>query len=417
MKKASDRVARASLFVLLTVTALFSLGRILTKPKSGIDFFSLIWYPGHFLWQGADPYAAALEQRVPDLPVRYWDGVTAVEFVFPIEPMPTNPAPIVLLFSPLARLSWPVAMNVWTLINVALLPVIAWAVASLFRCNLFSRRGVLLLLILCSLIATREVIETGQTTIVTFACMMVALILAPVNQVLAGVFTGLALSKYSLTFPGVLYLLYRRQYWSVLIGLGVQVLGMFLVAAIGRVSPYHIVAEYMVLMAKHIDMPGLHLRATLLEGLGHFATLVLGLFSAGLFAVLAYWHQRARIRGVAQSEMASITILVIVMQWNLLVLPHRRYDHIAEILFLGMMLLWVWKNPQRLDLYRYQYWGLLAFWGGAFVVWSLPLYYVLGATFYKGLFSSLSLGALACSVWLLFRATSQVEEPDHQRMG
>lgn len=406
MKKASDRVALASLFVLLTVTALFSLGRILTKPKSGIDFFSLIWYPGHFLWQGADPYAAALEQRVPDLPVRYWDGVTAVEFVFPIEPMPTNPAPIVLLFSPLARLSWPVAMNVWTLINVALLPVIAWAVASLFRCNLFSRRGVLLLLILCSLIATREVIETGQTTIVTFAFMVMALILAPVNQVLAGVFTGLALSKYSLTFPGVLYLLYRRRYWSVLIGLGVQVLGILLVAAIGRVSPSHIVTEYTTLMAKHIDMPGLHLKATLLEGIGHFAILVLGLFSAGLFAVLAYWYQRGRIQGMAQSEMASVTMLVVVMQWNLLVFPHRRYDHVAEILFLGIMLLWVWKNPQRLGLNRYQYWGLLAFGGAAFIVWSLPLYYVLDATFYKGLFSSLSFGALVCSVWLLFRETS-----------
>lgn len=407
--KVGSRVALASLFVLLTITALFSLGRILTKSKSGIDFFSLIWYPGHFLWQGADPYAAALEQRVPDLPVRYWDGITEMEFVFPIEPMPTNPAPIVLLFSPLARLSWPVAMNVWTFVNLALLPVITWAVASLFRCNLFSRRGVLLLLILCSLIATREVIETGQTTIVTFACMVVAVILAPVNQVLAGVFMGIALSKYSLTFPGVLYLLYRRWYRSALIGLGVQVLGILLVAAIGRVSPHRIVAEYMVLMAKHIDMPGLHLKATLLGGMGHFATLVLGLFSAGLFTVLAYWHQRARVLGVAQSEMASVTMLVVVMQWNLLVLPHRRYDHIAEILFLGMMLLWVWKNPQRLGLQRYQHWGLLVFGGIAFVVWSLPLYYVLDATFYRGLFSSLSLGALVCSVWLLFRETSQHE--------
>lgn len=126
--------------IALTLMALFSIGRILTKTKSGIDFFFLIWYPGHFLWQGADPYAAALEKRIPNLPIHYWDGFVATEFTFPIDPMPTNPAPVVLLFAPLARFSWHYAMALWVFINVGLLVVVVWSVARLLDHRLFNGR-------------------------------------------------------------------------------------------------------------------------------------------------------------------------------------------------------------------------------------------------------------------------------------
>lgn len=123
--------------IALTLTALFSVGRILTKAKSGIDFFSLIWYPGHFLWQGEDPYAAALEKRIPDLPIHYWDGSVATDFTFPLDPMPTNLAPVVLLFAPLARLSWHYAMALWVFINFGLLVVVVWSVTQLLDRRFF----------------------------------------------------------------------------------------------------------------------------------------------------------------------------------------------------------------------------------------------------------------------------------------
>ncbi len=398
--------AWAPLIALMGIIAAISLGRILTKPKSGIDFYSLVWYPGHFIWQGMDPYGAALERRIPAMPVHYWDGVVETEFPMPIEPMPTNLAPLVLFFAPLARFSWPTAVNIWTIVNMGIAVLFVWSVMRFVGHRLLSREGLLILLLFFSLIATREVIETGQTTLFVLACMMLALVVGPSSQSIGGILLGMALSKYSLTFPGALYFLHKRWYRGFTVSIGVQLLGLLILAVISHTHPQIILAENLQMMLMHRQMPGLHLSATLLNGRGLAASIAVIVLSAGLVTLLGFWYRSAYARG----QLADIVLLVIVMQWNLLVLPHRRYDHVAEIVFLALMILWTgsdsgWRFGKRTTI------GLQIFTALAVSVWIFPLYYLLGEHLYMNLFASCSLAALVVLIWLLFRTRSVYKFP------
>lgn len=405
---ASIRRTSLILTAVLLFTAGVSMARVLTKQRSSIDFFSLIWYPGHFIWQGADPYAAALARRLPQMPVRYWDGPIATEFSLPIDPMPTNLSPIVLLFSPLARLSWPVASHLWATFNVALLPIIAWSIARLLGYRFFSWEALVILLTLCSLIATREAIELGQTSIITFASMLLAITVAPLRPAMAGVLLGIALSKYSLTFPGFLYFLCQRWYRSALIAGGIQGLSLLIAAAISQTSPLTIAMEHISLMLKHTNMPGLHLWAPIWQDLGSVIWIVLVVISVGLFLALARWNRIALSSSLsmARNPLASTVLLVVMMQWNLLALPHRRYDHVVGILFLALAALGGSLSPPRSQLLVSQSMGLQILAGLAAGIWILPLYYVLGENLYLKAFSLTNLAAFAVAVWMLFRATS-----------
>jgi hypothetical protein len=386
---------------LMIIIAATSLGRILTKERTGIDFFSLIWYPGHFLWQRADPYGAALTKLVPSLPIRYWDGHIATEFIFVIDPMPTNLAPVVIIFAPLARLSWSNALTAWLVINLLMIIVIVYSVIRLLGCEPFSRQGLIILLLAYSLIATREALETGQTTIFVLACMLAALVIGTRSQSVGGILLGIALSKYSLTFPGLLYFLCRRWYKGFVISLSVLLIGTLLIALISKVFPYQILIENFRLMLMHSGMPGLHLSATLLKGLEPWSVVMVALFSLGLLIAIFYLIFQNSLSWV-KKQPAAFMLLVITMQWNLLALPHRRYDHVAEILFLSLSILWSDENS-LFALAPKQLLGLRVFTGLAASVWILPWYYLLGREIYLGLFSCCSLITLVISVFLLFK--------------
>ncbi len=397
MKKA-NKISWVALFTIMGFTAAISLGRILTKPKSGIDFYSLVWYPGHFIWQGMDPYGAALEKRIPATPVHYWDGVVETKFPMPIEPMPTNLAPLVLLFAPLARFSWPTAMNVWAGINIGMVVLFAYSVVRFLGYRLLSKEGLLILLILFSMIATREVIETGQTTLFVLACMMLALVLGPSSQSLGGILLSVALSKYSLTFPGALYFLHKRWYRGLAVSIGGQLLGLLIIAAFSRTPPHVILAENLQMMLMHTQMPGLHLSATLFSDGGPVASTAVILLSAILALVLVSKYRSAHFH----RQLVDVMLLILIMQWNLLVLPHRRYDHAAEILFLALIIL----QAKTFSLSMTHIMGLYLFAALAASVWILPLYYLLGEHLYRNLFAFCSLAALGISFWLLFQIRS-----------
>jgi hypothetical protein len=394
----------------LLLMAIASLARILTKPGGGIDFYSY-WLPGHFVWQRMDPYAAALEKRTPQLPIYYLDGPIATEFTPLHDPTPANTAPVVLLLALFSRVSWDTAFQIWKMLNLGLLGVISWSVLRLLGHRLFSRQGLMIVLIICSLIATRESLETGQTTLLTLACMMIALILGSEKQCMSGIFLGIALSKYSLTFPGILYFLCKRWYRGLVISMAVQCLGILAIAFIGRTTPLSVLREYVRIMLKHIDLPGMHLSATLLAPLGPYTSVIKWLITLSLIIALAYWYYIYRPVGQRCTPVTSVLLLVIIMRWNLLIFYHRRYDHVAEILFLALVMLWVNQNSNQFLLsvgQRLVFQGFAIF---AASMWILPWYYLLGINLYVNLFSLCSLIALAMSVFLLFRSIPNMAVP------
>ncbi|MFZ1753298.1 MAG: glycosyltransferase 87 family protein [Caldilineaceae bacterium] len=377
----------------------------------GLDFHAY-WFAGHFVWQGLSPYPpiAAVNPLVLEgsrltLPIVYWDGAAVQTGEVGQTGFPTVPgltAPAVLLISVLSRFSWPVAVQLWTALNCLLLIVIVWACTKLLDRPSVSYESLLLLFIAFSLIATRETLEFGQSTIFVLALMLVGLVLADKNQMFGGLVLGIGLSKATLIFPGLLILLYKRQYWGALAAIGMQIVGTGLLALLAHTSFTEIVAAYFRLLSVHAGMAGMHLGQGLLRNQAGlqmgFVLLAASLVAAALIRLA---HRREG-RPVSPASVAFV-LLVIGMLMGLLSFYHRRYDFVAGLLFLALLIV---PGSQLADYFvlsdrqREVLWAAVAMVVG---VWVFPIYLLTSPALYIYIFQSATLAALAISFWLLFR--------------
>ncbi len=410
------QVLLPALVALMFVTASVSVYRVMGKKadEKAIDLYSY-WYAGHFVWQGRDPYQASLQNQAPYLPVHYLDGPTVTEGRVgraDVQAMPANTAPVVLIMALLSRLSWPTAATIWRFLNLGFCFAITWQVMRLMDRPLLSLHGLLLLLIIFSLIATREAIETGQTTLLVLVCMLGAVVLGPSRPIVAGILLGIALSKYSLTFPAFLLFVYKKWYTSALTSLAVQLVGLVAITLIGGTAPQNVLASYLQILTLHTDLPGMHL-ASVLKSQGAITYLIIGLISIGLLTVLAYWYRRNSYAHVSHNTTrVDVLLLTIVMLWNLLTFYHRRYDHVAAILYIGFILAVIGAESGTFTLQSKWRLGLYALTGACLAVWALPLYIVTGLAAYTWLFNLGCLAALGTCVALLFRTNpSHVYRP------
>jgi hypothetical protein len=401
------RVATLIVMTALTVAAYY---RIVSKgSEHAIDFFSF-WRSGQVVWQGLDPYQVALADQLPGIPPLSNENV-------PIDwrAMPANTAPILLLIAPLARLPWAPAFSLWTIINLGVVILNSLLVVRLLGGRLVSMRGLVILPIFALLVATREVVEYGQTTLLIFTFMLLALLMGPRQPVASGIWLGLALSKISLAFPVFLFFLYRRWFRGLAIGILVQVLGLAVMASISKTSPIDIGLEYLRIILLHSDLPGYHLTSGLLQYAGSFAGPIVLLGSIGLWCLLAVWYRSQRPAAAPYRATAALVLFIIVMQWNLLTFYHRRYDHAVNILFIALVLFWA-DSPRRVfNLSAMQRRFVNGVTLLCTLVWLLPVYQVLSAYAYIALFNLCSLAALATSVWLLFRLVQPDNEHDPDR--
>ena len=390
--------------VTLAALAAFLHYRVVSRGgEHAIDFFSF-WRSGQVVWQGFDPYQVTLANQPPGIPPLSNENLPA-----DWRAMPSNTAPILLIIAPLARLSWTSAFSLWSLINLGLVVLNGMLVTRLFGNKPLSWRGLVILLVFALLIATREVIEYGQTTLLVFALMLLALLMGQRYPVAGGIWLGLALSKISLAFPAFLFFLYRRWFRGLAISILVQVFGLAVIAVIGKTNPIDVGLEYVRIMLLHSDLPGYHLTSGLLQSVGAFAVPIVLFGSIGLWGLLAFWHHSRHTVAEPYSSAAALVLFVIVMQWNLLTFYHRRYDNAVNILFIALVLLWVNGPRQWFNISGGQRRLVNAVTVLSAIVWIAPLYQVLSAEVYVAVFDLCNLAALATSVWLLFRMPQQDE--------
>lgn len=384
--------------IALAVLAAVAHYRILSAGTDhAIDFYSY-YRSGQVIWQGLDPAQIALANRPPGIPPLPADNIPA-----DWRAIPTNTAPVLLLIAVLARLPWESALALWTSINLGLMLLNGALVVRLFGGKLLSVRGLLLVLVFALLVATREVIQTGQTTLLIFTFMLLALIMAQRHPVAGGIWLGLALSKISLAFPAFLYFLYRRWFRALFFGILVQLLGFALIAFIGQTSPINSGLAYFKIILLHNELPGYHLLSGLLHNAGALAAPIVLFGSIGLWGLLAVWYRARRPSTEPYHSTAALVLFVIIMQWNLLTFYHRRYDHALDILFIGLVHFW---TSRPCGLFKLSTWqrrlvNMVTIFSA--VVWIVPLYYVLAADTYKALYNLCNLAALVVSLWLLFR--------------
>jgi hypothetical protein len=325
------------------------------KPLGSRDFHQF-WYAGHFILEGRDPYEAFFAKEPPSLPVVYLDGVTINQYPVAqadLEITPSNTPMMLLLLSPFAYFSWGVAKWMFLVVNLILMLVTGWLVIRYFPfrgIKLSPLDEVLIFLAYYDLSATRIAIENGQTTLLVFLLMILALMYAGRSWGIAGLALGIALSKYSLSLPVFLFLLYKRNFKVLLLAVGVQLLGVLGIALVTGTSPLTIVVENIQLFFRLFDQPGVHF-SRWFEFLSEnpFASLLpVLLLTLLIFVPIVLWLRNLPPSDPKTEAVIDFHLLTILFIWTLLIAYHRLYDTLIVLFFIIL----VFKGLATPDLWK-----------------------------------------------------------------
>ena len=311
--------------------------------------------------QGRDPYEAFFAGEQPALPIAYWDGVVLERYPVAqpyLEITPSNTPAMLLLLSPLATLSWANAKLAFLCINILLMLLTAILIVRRIPfadVKLAPIDELFIFLIYIDLSATRIAVENGQTTLLVFLLMLVAVLHAERDWRISGLALGLALSKYSLSLPIFLFLLLKKKFRILLFAVGVQLLGILGIAAITGTSPLTIVLENIQLFVRLFDQPGIHL-SRWFEGVSNnvlVSMLPVLMMTLAVFIPMYFWF-RARPNLSNMQDVIDFHLLTILFLWTMLVAYHRLYDTLILIVFvvliykgLSMPSLWSLSGGQR----------------------------------------------------------------------
>jgi hypothetical protein len=332
------RVPAMVLVAVLAVYAALSVRQnvLNTLTPRGAQDLNAYWYAGHFVRQMRDPYGATLLALEPEFPVRYVDGAIAAKGPIrrpDIQTLPTNTAPMILLMAPLALFSWPVAKSHWLVFNLTMMlvvPFMAFLVAERYGLRLRGVQKWLVALVFVCMFPTRNAVGLGQNSLPVVAAMLAVLYWQDRHDLLAGILFGLALSKYSLALPLLVYLLYRRKIRVLAVGVVVQLVGLLLLALICRVSPLQIGVGYLAMFhAVASSNLGIHLAALFPPRLLY----QVGILVVGGGFLLYLWRGIVATRVDEQFGPGDFHLLAVLSLWSLLITYHGYQDMVLVILF------------------------------------------------------------------------------------
>jgi hypothetical protein len=386
------------------------------KPLGSRDYHQF-WYAGQFIIQEHDPYEAFFAGEKPKLPIHYADGVTVRQYPVAQEDLeitPSNTPVMLLALTPFSFFSWWTAKWFFLILNVILVLVTGWLAirhVPFGGVKLPRIQELLIFLIYFDFSATRIAIENGQTTLLVFLLMMVAIIFSKRAWCISGLALGLALSKYSLSIPVFLFFIYQKNYRALLLAVIVQLAGIAGMAASSGSPPVKIIQENIMLFFRLFDQPGVHLsRWFEFISSNHFMTLIPSLLMTALiFIPILLWLQRTPRGTVAQEEIRDFHVLTVLFIWTMLVAYHRLYDTLILIFFVVL----VFKGLARPGIWSLSDHGRNAL--VAFMAVFIPLILILPARivdlllpFYYGKVSDfittiLLVIMLAISMFLLWR--------------
>lgn len=346
----SRKIIIFSIIIVLALFAITSLVRNISKATL-TDFHSY-WYSGHFVLQFRDPYEAFLQRQELSFPIHYVDGITISShpvYQPGLATVPANTAPIILLMTSFSLFSWPTAKTLWLIINTLLVLSLPWIALRLYpnaATNSLNWQTLLIILSFWSYVGVRNLITTGQTSGLIFALMLLTVFTIDRNWILSGISLGLALSKYSLSLPVLLFLIFKKEYKIVLLSFLVQITGLLLLSFAVNVSPIQILLAYIHMARFHANMPGINLTAALqLDSLTYSSILFILAFTAAVIIPILLWRHRYFSRlPVHYQQLGELHILSILIAWSLLVVYHREYDIIIIIIPIILLLYGLKEN-------------------------------------------------------------------------
>jgi hypothetical protein len=244
-----------------------------------------------------------------------------------------------LLFAPLAVLPDPVARGVWGACNALL-----WLGTLALLARLFARGDRQLLWWMVAVAAgwacARVTLGNGQLGIFTVAALVLALAAGQRGRhLLAGVALGLALTKWSISLPFLVYFA-ARQRWSTLAVAAVTVLGGYLAFGLrlGQ-GPWEVAVDYAQVLKAHAGVKHAFFRTSELTATGSavapfWGELVVAMAGGGAL-LAAGWACRQR--GGPREE---ALLLAVCAACSLTLLPHLHYDQVVLALAVLPLLAW-----------------------------------------------------------------------------
>jgi hypothetical protein len=225
-------------------------------------------------------------------------------------------------------------------IIVLLVLAIPWLVLYLLPVKPSFRIQVLIALIFYSLSGLSIAIRMGQPTILMIFLLVLTLVfIRQGRKVLPGIIFGLALSKITFAVPLLLYLVYKRRWSVVIMGLGVQILGLLALALLVDVSP-------LTLYTSVSSMPAGSAAASfinLIHLAGHVphdgnAFYGFGIaFSILVFGVVWWWVFRHKVKAPTP-ELWDYALLAVLNLWGLLAAFHHQYDSGVGIFGIALLI-------------------------------------------------------------------------------
>lgn len=352
--------ALAGFYAVLVTVYLF----LETAKPSGSRDFHPFWYAGHFIHEERDPYAAYLAGEQPSLPIRYLDGIVMNQPVLheELSLIPTN-TPVMLLFLSLfSKFSWGIAKWLFLFFNLVVMLLTGWL--ALWKIpfggvKLARLDQLFLFLLYFDFSATRIALENGQTTLIVFLLMLVALYYAERSWLLAGSALGIALSKYSLSLPIFLFFLYKKDFKVLLLAITVQGLGLLGLAAITKNNPLKIIQENALILTEVSGQPGVHLShfVELFTNIRLLTVTPVLIMTLLVFVPILRWLRKKRNGASASQDLVDLHLITILFIWTLLVGYHRLYDTLILIVFVTLVFkglaypnVWKWSDGGRKNL-------------------------------------------------------------------
>lgn len=332
------------LFSMYGLAVLYYIFNETRKPTGAIDFHAF-WYAGHFILQGQDPYEAYFTGKQLELPIRYLDGVVIDRYPVAQEqlsPTPANTPLMLLIISLLSHFSWNIAKWWFCALNLSFMLITAWiALRKIPFAGILLERfdELLLLLVYFDFTATRIAIENGQTTLLVFMMMLLAILLAKRSWALAGLALGIALSKYSLALAVFVFFLYKRHFKILFVAVAVQLFGILALAAIGGNSPMTVVQENLRMFSEILRLTGIHLAQLTKQFtrdpiLRQIPVVIMTILVFGLIFV---WVRKHKITTTTETSVLDFHVMTICFIWMLLVGYHRQYDTLVLLLFIVLI--------------------------------------------------------------------------------
>lgn len=355
--------------VLLLLVGLLAMTRSLQKTiaASGAIDLHPYWYYGHFVRDGINPYMAFASKLALPEAVHYWNGtVVAPDKVQQprLAIIPANTASTLWLSSLLAFFPWYQVKYIWFVSNLVLILATPWLALRLLPPSLRLSRGLqwVIALAFYALKGQRVALTNGQPSVFIFLLMIVTLLLYRRHWLWAGLALGVALGKYSISAPIVLFLLFDKQWRTLIVAFGVQLISLLGISALKGGSPWQTAQVLWGMIAHYSDgQPGVHLSYLL----RNMPALAMGLVVLGTLITLVIFFLSWR-RGWLAADLVPVNSFLAL--WTLLAAYHRVYDTMLALLILILCLsaATTWRLP------RYQSWSLGFFFVACVVILCLP---------------------------------------------